>query len=77
VGVDVDPAGSDKGAVGLDRALGRAGGAADLRQDAVVDGDVARRRRRARPVDDAPALDDHIVHDCPPDRSFLLGWGKA
>ena len=41
MGVDIDPAGGDKLAVGLDVPLGRPGLAADLREPVAIDRDVA------------------------------------
>ncbi len=57
MGVDVDPAGGDDEAVGVELAEPRPGDRADLGDPAVVDRDVCRLGRCAGPVDDRPASD--------------------
>ena len=59
--VDVDEAGRDEQAVGVDRALGGAADLADLGDDTAVDRDVGGARRRTGAVDDRAAADDRVV----------------
>src|SRR5262249_18499447 len=81
VRVDVDEAGSDDGALGVDGARGAAGHVADRRDATVAHGDVAAPARRARAVDQRAAADQEIVvlaHG--PLFSFsvdLLSWAAA
>jgi hypothetical protein len=72
VGVDIDPAGGHQQPVGADLALAWPGLAADLRQSAAVDRDIARQCVRARAVDYAAAANDDVVHLSAPPMS-----GKA
>ena len=67
VRVDVDEAGRDEHAVGVDRPARRRRrrAVADLGDHAVVDRDVGRRGRRAGAVDDRAAADHEIVHGSP------------
>ena len=61
VGVDVDEAGGDEQAVGVDGARRGALDRADLGDDAVADGHVGRAGLGARAVDDGAAADDQVV----------------
>jgi hypothetical protein len=60
--VDVDEAGRDEGAVGVDLVAGRTVDPPDLGDHAAGDGDVGCPRRGAGAVDDRAAPDDQIVH---------------
>jgi hypothetical protein len=62
MGVDVDPAGGDDMACGVDVAPCRSGLAADRDDLVAVDGDVAGERRTAGAVHDCPAADDQVMH---------------
>ena len=66
VGVDVDEAGRDEGAVGVELAAATLVDDADLGDDAAVDGDVGRAGGRTRAVDHSTGADDEIVHGPPP-----------
>ena len=76
VRVDVDEAGRDDEAVGVE--LARAGPlhVADLDDRAVAHADVGGARGRARPVDDGATADDEVElgHCQPP--PFVDGWGR-
>jgi hypothetical protein len=60
--VDVDPAGRDDAARGVDLATRRTGRAADLRQSIAVDRDVARTRGGATAVHDRSTTDHEVMH---------------
>ena len=60
--MDVDPAGGDQLAIGVDLAFAGAGFATDLRDAIAIDGNVAGEAFRARAVDDRAAPDDDIMH---------------
>ncbi len=62
MGVDVDPAGGDEMAGGVDVAPGRAGLAADRDDPVTVDRHVADKGRTASSVHDGPAADDNVMH---------------
>ena len=61
VGVDVDEAGRDERAVGVDLLAAAAVDRPDLGDDAVGDGDVGGAGRRAGAVDDGAPSDDEVV----------------
>ena len=60
--VDIDPAGGDEEAVGVDLAPARPGLAADLRQAVAIDRHIAGDRVGASAVEDGAAANDDIVH---------------
>ncbi len=62
VGVDVDEAGGDEPAGGIDGARRRPLHGADVGDHAVGDGNVGADRRCSGPVDHGPSGDDDIVH---------------
>ena len=62
VGVNVDEAGGDMGAVCVDDAPGRAGDLADLNDQAVLNGHVGASGRRACAVDHDAIADDCVQH---------------
>ncbi len=67
VRVDVDEAGRDQAAGGVDRLGGlTVERLADRHDDAVLDRNVGAPRRRTRAVDQRSAGDQQVVHDCPP-----------
>ena len=65
VGVDVDPAGGDERAVGVDLLAAALVHAADGDDLVAVDGDVGGAGRRSRPVHDGSAPDHEIMHGSP------------
>ena len=67
VGVDIDEAGRNEQALGIDLAMPAAGHLADLGDPAVVDGHVGLARRAAAAVDDRAAANDERmrIHGCP------------
>src|SRR5690242_3376865 len=65
----VDKAGRDGSAVGVDRAVGRAAQLADLGDLAVLDPDIAAKRRHPRAVDYSAILDQQVIRH----RFLLLG----
>ena len=72
VGVQIDEAGRDDQAVGVDDLFGEAGrAAAELRDLAVLDPDVAAIARDAGTIDDGAAFDLNIVIS---HQVFLLDW---
>ena len=62
VRVHVDPAGRDQEPIGIDVALGRALLAADRRDAAVRDRNVAGKGRLSGAIDDGAAANDDVVH---------------
>ena len=66
VGVDVDDAGSDNLALGVDDALGLARHLAGLDDLAALHRHVAGKRRCAGAVDDRPVPNDEVVHEMAP-----------
>ena len=68
MGVDVDEAGGDDLAGGVDLAPGGAADLADLDDAVAVDRDVALEGRRARAVDDGAATNNQIPLDGSPAR---------
>ena len=60
VGVDVDEAGRDDGAVGVEHPIGGAGRGPDRGDPSVADRDVGAACRRAGPVDDRSAADQEV-----------------
>jgi hypothetical protein len=67
VGVDVDPAGCDNEAVGVELAVAALGDTADLGDAAAVHRHVGGDRRRAGAVHDGPPTDHELVHRPPTD----------
>jgi hypothetical protein len=65
VGMDVDPAGRDQQAVGMDRLACRGRDPPDLGDAAVLNGDIGDERSSAAAVDDSAAPDDPVVHGFP------------
>ena len=63
VGVDIDEAGSDQQAVGVDFLAPEVVDFADGGDNAVVNGDIGLAGRRAGTVDDESVADDKIVHE--------------
>src|SRR5437879_3148971 len=62
----VDKAGRNDLTAGIDGLAGRAGELAELGDLAVLDRDVAAKRRHTRAVDDQPILDQQVIrHLCP------------
>ena len=76
VGVDVDAAGRDVLARGVELALAAARDLADLDDAIAVDGDVALADLRAAAVHQGPTANHQIVHaSLPPRRSGAPGTG--
>ena len=77
MGVDVDEARCDQRAVGVDRAVRRAGHLADLDDPLAVDREIAREAGSARSVDDRATPDHHVMRHglkrSPPEGAGILG----
>src|SRR2546429_1829551 len=61
MGVEVDDAGSDEQSLGIDRPVGRAANAANLRDRSVLDRDIGLVAREPGAVDDHPVPDQQVI----------------